>query len=59
MNKEKYEKIIINLPLSEQSKIKKIAQEEKRTLGSLGLKAIADYVKKLEKAKLRERIENE
>jgi len=47
----KTQKIIINLNPEEHKEFKKIAEKERRTLGSLGLKALADYVEKLKRVK--------
>ena len=41
------QKIIINISEKEHEEIVKVAKEERRTLSSLGLKAISDYIKKL------------
>lgn len=42
-----YQKLIMNLPTKEHTEIKRLAEQEKRTLASFTRKALADYVRKL------------
>jgi len=46
-----YQKLIAQIPKEEIEKIKKLAEEEKRSINSFTRKALSDYTKKLEKEK--------
>jgi len=44
-----YQKLIMNLPEKEHTEMKKLAEQEKRTLASFTRKALSDYIKKLKR----------
>jgi len=46
MNKQKWGKVVINLPDDEHKEVLDIAKRDLRTIGSLGRKALMDFVKK-------------
>jgi len=46
-----YQKVIINLPEDEHKEVIKIAEEEMRTIGSVGRKALFEYIKRIKEKK--------